>query len=454
MDSLANRYVGRNGRARSIGSIFVLLLSTCISICGCASHAKRIAAPRQAFYSNELNSSIEQFTKLANKRGDKDCVELDLAIAELTSGNPAACEQRLRKVRDRFDHLEQKSLTESATSYWTDDRVRAYAGEEYERVLIRAFLALSNLMNDGIDAEAYTLQLDEKQRDIYEAAYQRLGDEKIQQYPVTPFGFYLRGMLRESSGHDYDEATLNYTRVCELSPNTRSFTHDLNRATHGTHSAPGMGVLYVFAMVGQGPQKIAVTEEPTSAAIAISGGIISAVGPYQLPPTIAPIQIPGIELTQSATDQVLVSVDQTSIGPTDTIADIEQLAMQTYELNKNEILARAIARRVIKKATVAATTDAVDVDPMVSFAMMLAGSAWEATEVADTRCWSLLPASIQVIRIEMPQGKHRIGIRSMQAGYAFGSEHVSEVDITQGHNTYMLANIPDDRVIGQVLVSR
>ncbi len=432
----------------------IVMLSVITIHQGCATHTKRLAASRQAFYSNDLTSSQAQLEKLASKRGDKDCIELDLSILDLTRGDTESSESRLRKVRDRFDHLEQKSLAENSLSYWTDDRSRSYAGEEYERILIRAFLALTNLFNGGDDAEAYTLQLDEKQRDIYEAAFERLGEEQMRQYPVVPVGFYLRGLLREATLHDYDDAVENYARVCELYPNAQSFAYDLHRAQKGIHSQPGMGVLYLFALVGQGPQKVAVTEEPTSDVLLAADRIVSAVGPYHVPPTIAPIQVPAIELTSSATDQVLVSVDQRNIGPTETIADIEGMAIRAYELNRKEILARAVARRVIKKATIVAAKDTMNTDPLVSLAMDAAGVAWEATETADTRCWSLLPAKIQVIRIEMPIGRHRIGMRTMQRGRPFGSEHISEVEIVDAANTYMLAYLPNDRVIGSVSVSR
>jgi hypothetical protein len=375
-------------------------------------------------------------------------------MIDLTKGDAASCERRLRKVRDNFDFLEQESITENAASYIADDRTRAYAGEEYEQILLRAFLAISNLFNGGVDAEAYSLQLDDKQHHIYEAAYERLGEEKIARYPIVPFGFYIRGMLREATFHDYDEAVSNYAKVCELYPNTPAFAFDLRRASHGVHSSPGTGVLYVFALTGQGPQKIASKEQPTSDALLIADRIISAAGPFTLPPTIAPIQIPAIAVTPSAIDRVLVSVDQKPIGPTDTIANINYMAMQAFELNRNEILARAVARRVVKKASVVVAKDAMNTDPLVSLAMDAAGVAWEATEVADTRCWSLLPGEIQVIRIEVPCGHHRIGLRAMNAGNPFGSEHVSDVEIRDAQNTYVLANLPNDRVIGEVTVSK
>ncbi len=260
---------------------------------------------------------------------------------------------------------------------------------------------MSNLFNGGGDAEAYSLQLDEKQREIYEAAFERLGEEKIQQYPIVPVGFYLRGMLREATFHDYDEAISNYTVFVNCTERP-SLCLRPSSSSQGTHSRPGYGVVYVFTMVGHGPQKVAVTEEPTSDVLLIADRIVSAAGPYHIPPTIAPIQVPAIELTPASTDQVLVSVDQRPIGPTETIADVEGMAIQAYELNRKEILARAVARRVIKKATIVAAKDTMNTDPLVSLAMDAAGVAWEATEVADTRCWSLLPGKIQVIESKCP----------------------------------------------------
>ncbi len=42
----------------------------------------------------------------------------------------------------------------------------------------------------------------------------------------------------------------------------------------------------------------------------------------------------------------------------------------------------------------------------------------------------------------------------MNRGRAFGSEHVTDLEVRDGMNTYMLAYLPDDRVIGNVSVSR
>ncbi|MFN9913265.1 MAG: hypothetical protein ACK53L_11815, partial [Pirellulaceae bacterium] len=105
-------------------------------------------------------------------------------------------------------------------------------------------------------------------------------------------------------------------------------------------STTGAGVLYVFALVGRGPMKVEVEEEPTSGALLIADRIVSAVGPYSVPPTLAAIKVPDIHLPPISIDGVGVSINRQTIGPTASLANIEQLALSTYQANRQAIVAR------------------------------------------------------------------------------------------------------------------
>ena len=112
---------------------------TCCVLClafaiGCASHADRIARPRNLFYEGEFTACREQLEKLhRSHRGDRDVANLDLAMVDLLDGKIEQAERRLKEARDRFDYLEKESLSEKTVSMWTDDTARSYAGEDYER---------------------------------------------------------------------------------------------------------------------------------------------------------------------------------------------------------------------------------------------------------------------------------------------------------------------------------
>jgi uncharacterized protein len=420
---------------------------------GCSTHSKRIAQPRSFFYDGQLQACREGLEKLAkSSRHDRDVVNLDLAVVDLLGGQAKQAETRLKEVRDRFDYLEQNSLAEKTVSMWTDDQTRSYAGEDYEKILIRVFLTLSNLMHDGTDAESYTLQTQDKHEQLVQQFVQSSGKPSTDYVPL-PLGFYMRGLLREATHHDYDDAVRNYELASSLLPNCDPLRWDVSRVQNGVHSQPGSGVVYVFAMVGRGPYKIQVEERPTSDALLIADRIISAVGPYKLPPTIAPIKIPDVVVPQSDVDQVGVAFNAHKIGPTASIADIEHLARTTYQANRTSIIARAVARRVVKKATIVAAKDSIGKNGLTSIGMDLAGVAWEATEAADTRCWGLLPKDIQVLRVEVPAGEHALQLVPLASGQPVGPSQQASVRVVDGQNTYVLCWFPDARSVSQIMTS-
>jgi len=196
-----------------------------------------------------------------------------------------------------------------------------------------------------------------------------------------------------------------------------------------------------------------VVERPTSDALLIADRIVSAVGPYHVPPTLAPIKVPDVHVPPSDIDSVLVSVDGRGIGPTDSLADIALLAESTFRADRNAIVARAVARRVIKKATVVTAKNSMGANNMTSLGMDLAGIAWEATESADTRCWGLLPRDIQVLRVETPVGTRSLRLSPALGGQRMGGARDIDVPVYDGRNTYVLAWFPDARSASQVLCS-
>ncbi len=134
---------------------------------GCASHYDRVWIVREEYHAGRLDVAREAVDKqLKRHKREADVFLLDKAMIELASGRPKEAEKILRGVRDRFDNFEQKEIGEFTAAMLTDDNAQAYAGEDYEKVLIRAMLALSNLMSDGNDANAYALQIVDKQQQI------------------------------------------------------------------------------------------------------------------------------------------------------------------------------------------------------------------------------------------------------------------------------------------------
>lgn len=436
--------------------LFGILVVT--TAAGCTTYAERVTRVRSAFYANNLASAEKLVDdNLQRAGGEADVLQLERAMIQLAAGRPREAEQTLRVVRDHFDQLEQADLAESTLSYLTDDKRRAYAGEDYEKVLIRALLAMSNLMHDGGDAEAYSLQMIDKQEQIIATGADKHGENPKLNYHRVALAPYMRGVLREATHVDYDDAQRSFAAVVSWRPEFLPGRYDVQRATHGRHSEPGNGVLYVFAFTGRGPYKEEAIEAPTSAALLVAGEIVSAFGKQTVPPNIAPVKVPKVVTRVNQVRGVSVAVDSQPRGVTETITDVSTLARQQYDAVLSRTVARAVARRVVKMGLVYGTKEAAGLakHDVSSLAIDLAGVAWEATESADTRCWGLLPDKIQVLRVELPEGEHDLRmtpVASPQA--AIGPPVNTRIRISNGRNTYALATFPAGQLVGQVLVSQ
>jgi hypothetical protein len=337
-----------------------------------------------------------------------------------------------------------------------DDNRRAYSGEDYERILIRAFLALSNLMHDGGDAEAYSLQLIDKQEQIIAGGLDKGGNNPKAGYPRVAVAPYLRGVLREATHLDYDDAERSYFAVVSWQPSFMAGQFDLARAAQGAHSQRGNGVVYAFTLTGRGPYKEEAVEVPSTAALFIAGELVSAFGNQTVPPNVAPVKVPRVVARRSNIAGIQVSAGPQPLGATETITDVTQLAIQQYDAIYPTVIARAVARRLLKNGIVYGGKEAAGISKgsLPGLAIDLAGLAWQATETADTRCWGLLPDRIQVLRLELPEGEHDLKLTPINsAGIPLGRGAIQRVRVADSRNTYLLASFPDNQLVGKVLVS-
>jgi hypothetical protein len=432
------------------------LILVVATLAGCSTYADRLTEIRTGYFNGDLlfarralDESLEK-----PKRGEADVLKLERAMIELAEGRPKDAERTLREIRDRFDELEGVDAGEQAWSMLTDDNAQAYAGEDYEKVLIRSMLTITNLLTDGQDAHAYAMQTIDKQEQIIANGTDDTGENPKLAYQRVALGPYLNGVIREATHVNYDDAARAHQLVCSWQPDFKYGPFDVQRAIHGRHSAPGNGVLYVFAFVGTGPMKVESIEVPTQLSLLIADRILSNNLNQSLPPTIAPIPVPKVVNFESPVQNVRVTVNGHPVGLTETVTDVGKLAVQQYEAIFPQVVARAIVRRIVKKGVIYGAKELTGVDrgSLGSVAFDLAGIAWEATESADTRSWGLLPDKIQVLRVELPAGRHEIALQPF--GPQIGGKPVGKmVEVCNGENTYMLCNFPSIRPVGQILVS-
>jgi len=426
---------------------------------GCARSRPDIHVARGAFAAGDLETARQTLVPLADGRESMAIpASLDLAMIDLASGEVDAAERRLRKLRDQFDSQPKVTLTDEAVALVTDDNARDFRPSGYEEVMIRAMLAVCSLAGDQMDAESYSLQAMTRQAELAREAEERgvLGASDI--YQPIAMAPYLRGLLREATHRDYDDAERAYRLVSTVRPQFTPVEADIARAGGGLHSQAGHGVLYVIACVGRGPVLEETVAPTTSDAMAIASAVWNAKtnekekngrevdGPAI--PNIASVKIPQLTLPEDNIAALGVAVGGRLRGATQTLTDVSELASRQLEAEMPWTVARAVLRRATKEVAVAKAGDSMGLDGTAgSLFHFAAASAWSGMEKADTRCWGLLPREGQVFRMELPKGIHQIDLVPLQVDGSPSAEGTSrQIDIVDGKNTYVIAIAPDQVV--------
>ncbi len=431
-----------------------LLTVASLALGGCARSLHTIDSAREAFVAGKVDDARQVLTELAEAQDRfSDSASLDLAILDLAAGSHGAAEARLRGLRDRFDTLSKVSPLTEAASMVTDDTVRTFRPAGYEEVMVRTMLAICSLAGDASDAESYAMQAAMKQSELAQVAEDRGLLDAGQVYQPIALAPYLRGMLREATHHDYDDAARAYRLVSTVRPQFVPAQADIARASGGTHSAPGNGVLYVIACVGRGPVLRETTAPTTSTALSIASSVLNAetnqkedekVGGVVLP-NIASVKIPEVVVPSSNIAAVATRINGTLFGATQTLTDVTELATRQAEAERPWTIARAVIRRASKESAVATVGDSLGLDGTAgSLFHFAAASAWSGVERADTRCWGLLPREIQVLRAELPAGSHQVQLEPLGPhGQPIAAGLNKQVDVMDGDNHYLIVIAPD-----------
>lgn len=482
---------------------------------GCATHQQKIDLARQQYWQGNFATAQTNLDQaLKRPKRDVEILKLDQAMVSFSQGDLEAAAGLLQEVRDRFDERPLGVAAQNVSSYLTDDNTRPYLGEDHEKVLVRVMLTLIDLVQESGDAVAYAHQLGQSIDDLLaardvdassaedgdagdetstpdsgitgehvvaatsEQAGQTAGQSMVstvnglansgpgetattgvkpdivkEELSIAPL---MRALVRKSSPLHQDDVHRHLTTANEWRPTSAFLNQELVDLALRREIRPGYGSVYLIMFVGRGPVKREVAEPVTSQALLIADRILSAVGEYSLPPTIAPVKIAEMVPTPSNVDGLLVSTGGRVVGQTETIADLNRLAVARHQELLPQIIARAVVRRMVKKSVVVATKSQLNVqNELLSTAYNLAGVVWEATEQADLRCWSLLPGQIQILRLDLPIGDHELVMYPTLYGQLTRTEPLRcQVQIVDGRATFALGSLLDAQQSGAVFSHR
>ncbi|UCB53807.1 MAG: hypothetical protein JSW45_07485 [Thiotrichales bacterium] len=389
------------------GRIVLATLVLCLG--GCATYSQQATSMRD----NLLVGRADLARQTAEKedQNENDVLAcLNKGMLRRMTDDYVGSNQIFEIAKQRMESLYGVSITRSAASVAINDAVREYKGDQYEQVLLHAYMAMNYLQLGELDsARVEMLQADVKMMEWGE------------QPDEDPFVRYFAGMIYEALGEP-DQALVSYRKA-----------HAVYNATRNEQNldVPLMlkkDLLRLLAEQG-------LTDEYTTMKSEFGLANFSPAEPGDdfgeliiiLNNGLAPIRTETSIMTFSSEVQghvrVAFPVYETEPNPArkarlnvsgklvdlETVENIDSLARQALDEDMPLVMARAIARAVVKYQSQKKVNEQ---DALAGFLLTVTNLA---TERADTRSWTTLPQEIQMARVMLPAGEHDVSIEIVNA---------------------------------------
>lgn len=437
---------------RSILTIGLLFLT------GCATYSDRNLAARQDLRRGDFGGAERKLNGLLGVESSRDLPrgfgsETALTLLERATVLQAMGEYRL-SARDftaaekelEFLDIANDTVGEIGKYIFSDDSTK-YKTSPTEKLHLNAlnminYLALGEL--EGARVEARRFQVMRKYLSDY------FPDE-----PHGAFGSYLAGYVFEKSGEaetalrHYDEVLSQVDAPSLEGPIRRlaartsyrtprieavlargtmpashreeavSFEGALATYHEGSASHLEEGEILVIVKTGTVPVKQAA-RIPIGAALGLASNYVSGDTKLLEYGLFKVVSYPELIPHQNVFTGGTLRVGERA-APLSTLTEVSQEIVSEYEKVKPKIVGAALTRMIVRAAS--AETARAAGNRQSSALGFLAAALVEGTLVAmdkpDTRSWTMLPARVQIARVQVPAGVHEV--RVDLRGRSFGS---------------------------------
>lgn len=404
-----------------------LLLAGCsLFLAACATHSNEMGPIRRELEQLNCDKALTQLDKIATPETDDQLLYLmeygsALQICKQYDKSNLIFQQA-DKLSEQIDYV---SISRVTAATLLNEQALQYKGDKFEKQFLNALSAL-NYIEQGKteDAMVEVRRINEKVK--------KMADEEKRPYELNSFASYLAGLIYETN-RQYDDACISYKdsynldhsfkpvvldmlTSCWRAKRTMEY-NDLVKKTTATEEEIKYSkrelkkkkreIILVF-LQGWGPQKAVEPGARSFARLIPSTSLtkklqVSFEVPNENPTVPSPLVI-----NPSMQSQVVYNVEKSAIA--------------TLEADINSLAARRLGARVAKE---------VVADQIRQKDKALGELAWlvmVASERADLRNWSLLPETVQVLRLQVGEDETRLKLTGLNF-YDQSSEDLGTIDL-------------------------
>ncbi|MBC7742324.1 MAG: hypothetical protein H7061_09005 [Bdellovibrionaceae bacterium] len=390
-----------------------LLVATVIFISGCATYQSTITPARDHLVGGRCPEALKFLeVESAKQNGDQLVYLLDYGTALQICGDFKKSSQVFINADQLSEQMDYHSASRVAGATLLNEEMIQYKGDTFEKLFINAVAALNYLeLGETDEALVEVRRINEK--------FRKLQSDDKKKFELNPFSQYLSGLIYELD-HRYDDACISYKSAYQLDPTYRGIALDMLRGCWLARRTQEFDLMVKEIGPTADELKKIKTKNKNEVLIVFMQGW----GPRKAPRSdnhLAPYLVPVTSITRRLKAEV-AGVDSIISEP---VYDVEQAAIKTLNDDYASLVTRRIGSRVAKE---------VIADQVRQKDQLLGNIAWlvmVASERADLRQWSTLPQTIQLIRIPLLAGTHKIKLTGLDSANNT-SEALPELEVKTG----------------------
>ncbi|MCF6179462.1 MAG: hypothetical protein L3J63_08770 [Geopsychrobacter sp.] len=413
-----------------------LLLILLLALYGCSSYSNSFAPIAAGIAQHDMVKALKRLEAKPTPRRNQLLFLMNRGMLLRMNSEFVASNQVFAQAKQLVEELNALSLREQSSALMINDATRSYGGAPYEQVMLNLYSALNYLQLGQLDeARVEALQVDLRLGE--------LGDQELGPlFETDPFARYLTGLIYEAGG-EMSDAMISYRKAFQAYRQhaaryplhvPQQLEYDLLR------SSEAVGLT---AENQQYASEFGIDSWPSTASKANQGELVFLFGNGLAPVKVeeaATVPVPSGRLVRVAMPVYQrrprgFSTARLSIGgqvvETEIFENIEELAIAELARNQPAILARALARAILKYQ---ASQQAGKENDLAGLLVNIAGLL---TERADTRSWLSLPAEIQLARLSLPAGDYELKVELLDLSQTPVREFSYAVKIAPGKMTLL-----------------
>ncbi len=395
--------------------VLALVLVGTALLSGCAGdYVARTRGVRAAYESEQYDRALRELKQVERQGVPRDqlLVLLDQGMLLHAAGYWQQSNQVLEQADQLASELDAVSVSEEAGALLTNERQRAYRGEDFEKLMIPVLQAL-NYAQLGQDEDALV-----EVRRVNERLEKMIQDE-ARPYEQLAIARYIGGTLYEDQ-KEWDSAFIDYMKAYELAPSLGPLAEPLLRLAKKTgreddyerlrkrfpdvpHEplGPGEGQVVVVVESGLSPEK-----EPADRYVGDGQDLI---------------QVP-VYRDRGYPRQAQVRVGE-RVARTVEVTSLADVAKVHLNDRIGRLLAKQTAALLVKGGLAVGAGVATKSEEVAALTFLLLN----AMNQPDLRSWLSLPASFQLARFRLPAGRHTVRVEGVS-----GPRGAREVDVHPG----------------------